>query len=39
MLLATIKDVAKLANVSVATISRYINNSGYVRASAKDAIE
>ncbi|MEK4629175.1 MAG: LacI family DNA-binding transcriptional regulator [Solibacillus sp.] len=37
--MATIKDVAKLAEVSVATVSRYLNNSGYVGAKAKQSIE
>jgi len=41
--LANIKDVAKLANVSVATVSRVINNKGYVnehtRVLVMDAIE
>ncbi len=37
--MATIKDVAKLAAVSVATVSRYLNDSGYVSAEAKKAIE
>ena len=37
--MATIKDVEKLANVSVATVSRYLNNSGYVGGQAKQAIE
>ncbi len=37
--MATIKDVAKLANVSVATVSRYLNSSGYVGGQAKQAIE
>ena len=37
--MATIKDVAKLANVSVATVSRYLNKSGYVGDQAKQAIE
>lgn len=39
----TIKDVAKKANVSVATVSRVINNTGYVnhetRKIVQDAIE
>lgn len=39
----TIKDVAKKSNVSVATVSRVINNTGYVnhetRKIVKDAIE
>ncbi|WP_314063977.1 LacI family DNA-binding transcriptional regulator [uncultured Vagococcus sp.] len=32
--MATIKDVAKLANVSVATVSRYMNSNGYVSEKA-----
>lgn len=38
--MATIKDVAKYAGVSVATVSRYINSSGYVseKAASKIAI-
>ena len=31
--MATIKEVAELAGVSVATVSRFMNNSGYVGAS------
>lgn len=37
--MATIKDVANLAEVSVATVSRYINNSGYVSEKTKKKIE
>lgn len=33
--MATIKDVAKKANVSVATVSRVINNTGYVSAETR----
>lgn len=36
--MATIKDVAKLANVSVATVSRVINNSSKVSPEAKAAV-
>jgi DNA-binding LacI/PurR family transcriptional regulator len=35
----TIKDVAKIANVSVATVSRVINNSGYVNHETKKIVE
>ncbi|MHC8517754.1 LacI family DNA-binding transcriptional regulator [Sporosarcina sp. ITBMC105] len=34
----TIKDVSKLAGVSVATVSRYLNKNGYVSQQAADAI-
>ena len=34
----TIRDVAKLANVSVATVSRVINNKGYVFEDTKKAV-
>ena len=37
--MATIKDVAKMANVSVATVSRYLNNNSYVGLKSKEAIE
>lgn len=36
--MATIKDVAKLAGVSIATVSRYINSNGYVSMEAKEKI-
>jgi len=36
--MATIRDVAKLANVSVATVSRVINNKGYVNADTKKRV-
>lgn len=34
----TMKDIAKMANVSVVTVSRAINNSSYVREDTKDLI-
>lgn len=34
----TIKDVAQLAGVSVATVSRHINNSGYVSEKSKEKV-
>ncbi|MFC7685045.1 LacI family DNA-binding transcriptional regulator [Ureibacillus sp. GCM10028918] len=37
--MATISDVAKLAEVSVATVSRYINDSGYVGKKSRESIE
>ena len=37
--MATIKQVAKYANVSVATVSRVMNNSGYVSEDAREAVE
>jgi LacI family transcriptional regulator len=36
--LATIKDVAKLANVSTATVSRVMNNNGYVNVQTRDRV-
>jgi len=37
--MTTIKDVAKHAGVSVATVSRTINNSGYVGVESRKKIE
>ncbi|WP_085875039.1 LacI family DNA-binding transcriptional regulator [Peptoniphilus vaginalis] len=41
--MTTLKDVAKLANVDVSTVSRALNNSGYVHPQTKkrimDAVE
>lgn len=37
--MANIKDVAKQAGVGIATVSRVINNSGYVKASTRLKIE
>ncbi|CCV66357.1 Transcription regulator, LacI family [Paracholeplasma brassicae] len=37
--MATIKDVAKKANVSVATVSRVINNKGYVNDETRALVE
>ena len=36
--MATIKDVAKKANVSVATVSRVINNTGYVNQETRQLV-
>ncbi|GAA0414122.1 MAG: LacI family DNA-binding transcriptional regulator [Bacillota bacterium] len=36
--MATIKDVAKLANVSTATVSRVLNNNGYVNKDTKERV-
>ncbi len=37
--MATIKDVAKKANVSVATVSRVLNRSGYVNIETRKLVE
>lgn len=37
--MATMTDVAKAANVSVMTVSRVLNNSGYVKQETRQAIE
>lgn len=37
--MATIKDVAKRANVSVATVSRVLNQSGYVNQETRKLVE
>ncbi|HKL61150.1 MAG TPA: LacI family DNA-binding transcriptional regulator [Acholeplasma sp.] len=37
--MATIKDVAKKANVSVATVSRVINNKGYVNEETRQLVQ
>ena len=34
-LMATLKDVAKLANVDVSTVSRALNNTSYVHPDTK----
>lgn len=36
--MSTIKDVAELSGLSVATVSRHINNSGYVSDSSREKI-
>ena len=35
----TIKEIAKLANVSTSTISRVVNNSGYVKTDVRERVE
>jgi len=37
--LLTIKDIAKIAKVSPATVSRVINNSGYVKLETRTSVE
>lgn len=37
--MTTIRDVAKLAEVSVATVSRVINENGYVNSQTKEKVE
>src|ERR687885_2906535 len=37
--MATMYDVAKQAGVSIGTVSRYVNASGYVGRAARDRIE
>lgn len=36
--MTNIKDVAKLANVSVTTVSRVLNNKGYISKKTRDAV-
>ena len=37
--MATIKEVAELAGVSVATVSRFMNDSGYVGKASREKVE
>jgi LacI family transcriptional regulator len=37
--MATIRDVAKLAGISVSTVSRYLNKTGYVNADTEQKIK
>ena len=37
--MTTIKDVAEFAGVSVATVSRTLNNSGYVGEESRKKVE
>lgn len=37
--MVNIKDVAKIANLSVATVSRYLNQNGYVSKRSSERIE
>lgn len=39
IVIATIRDVAKLAGISVSTVSRYLNKSGYVNAETEQSIK
>lgn len=36
---ATIKDIAQKAGVSIATVSRYLNNNGYVSKVLQERIQ
>lgn len=37
--MVSIKEVAKLANISITTVSRVINNSGYVKQETREKVE
>lgn len=39
IIIATIRDVAKLAGISVSTVSRYLNKSGYVNTETEQSIK